>query len=125
MSVGLKNLYIATRSTLDRRTFAKGGGASIALPSLGAMFPAFGNTGKAPRKLVAVGNLLGFYLPEFFPKTSGSNYQTTRLLKPLEPHRKDYTLFSGLDHGVKGGHFAVHSFLTGGTLYGCQRPFRG
>ena len=113
MSAGLKNLYIATRSTLDRRTLLRGGGASIALPSLGAMFPAFGNTGKAPRKLVAVGNLLGFYLPEFFPKTSGSNYQTTRLLKPLEPHRKDYTLFSGLDHGVKGGHFAVHSFLTG------------
>ena len=43
MSVGLKNLYIATRSTLDRRTLLRGGGASIALPSLGAMFPAFGN----------------------------------------------------------------------------------
>ena len=24
----------------------------------------------------------------------------------------DFTLFSGLDHGVKGGHFAIHSFLS-------------
>ena len=84
------------------------------------MFPAFGNTEKAPRKLVAVGNLLGFYLPEFFPKTSGSNYQTTRLLKPLEAHRKDYSLFSGLDHGVKGGHFCSTFIPYRSTLYGRQ-----
>src|SRR6185503_4915269 len=25
----------------------------------------------------------------------------------------DFTLFSGLDHGVKGGHFAIHAFLSG------------
>ena len=106
------SMNIATTPALDRRTLLRGGGASIALPFLGAMVPAFGKADAAPRRLVAIGNLLGFYLPEFFPRTPGP-YETTRLLKPLEPHRKDFTLFSGLDHGVKGGHFAVHSFLTG------------
>jgi len=63
--------------------------------------------------MVAIGNLLGYQLDSLFPKTAGAQYETTRLLKPLEAVRKDMTLYRGLDHGVKGGHFAVHSFLTG------------
>ena len=77
------------------------------------MTPAFAATKSTPKNLVCIGNLLGFYQPAFFPKTAGKNYEFPKLLKPLEPHKKDFTLFSGLDHGVKGGHFAVHSFLTG------------
>ena len=65
------------------------------------------------KKLVAIGNLLGFYQPEFFPKGNGMDYEMPRLLKPLADQRPDFTLYSGLDHGVKGGHFAVHSFLSG------------
>jgi len=63
--------------------------------------------------MVAVGNLLGYQLPYLFPESPGKNYESTRLLKPLEGLRDDFTLYRGLDHGVKGGHFAVHSFLTG------------
>ena len=37
----------------------------------------------------------------------------TPLLKPLEEHRSSFTLFSNLDHGLKGGHFAIHGYLTG------------
>jgi hypothetical protein len=66
-----------------------------------------------PQRLVAIGNLLGFYQPEFFPKAPGKAYEMPRLLKPLAPFREDFTLLGGLDHGVKGGHFAVHSFLCG------------
>ena len=65
------------------------------------------------RRLVSIGNLLGFYQPEFFPKESGDAYEMPRLLRPLAEHRKDFTIYSGLDHEVKGGHFAVHSFLSG------------
>ena len=106
-----------------RRFFLQGAGVSLALPALQSLSSrVFGagsavtstvtNTG-APTRMVAIGNLLGFYLPEMFPKTPGKNYETTRLLKPLQPYREDFTLYSGLDHGHKGGHFAVHSFLTG------------
>lgn len=106
-------MNLSTTTPLDRRTFLRGAGTSIALPFLSAMTPAFAATKSNPKNLVCIGNLLGFYQPAFFPKTSGKNYEMTQLLKPLEPHRKDFTLFSGLDHGSKGGHFAVHSFLTG------------
>ncbi len=34
-------------------------------------------------------------------------------IEALEPHRKEFTLYSGLDHGLKGGHFAMSSFLSG------------
>ena len=106
-------MNISTTTPLDRRTFLRGAGASIALPFLSAMTPAFATAKSNPKNLVCIGNLLGFYQPAFFPKTPGKNYEMTQLLKPLESHRKDFTLFSGLDHGSKGGHFAVHSFLTG------------
>ncbi len=65
------------------------------------------------KRFVGIGNLLGFYQPEFFPKGDGMDYEMPSLLKPLAGHRPDFTLYSGLDHDVKGGHFAVHSFLTG------------
>ncbi|MBI4909159.1 MAG: DUF1552 domain-containing protein [Acidobacteria bacterium] len=63
--------------------------------------------------MVCIGNAFGFYQPMFFPKATGAAYDLPMLLQPLEAHRKDITVFSGLDHGVKGGHFAVHSFLSG------------
>jgi hypothetical protein len=70
-------------------------------------------TATRPRRMVCVGNMLGFYQPEFFPTQTGRNYDLPSLLRPLAPHQNDFTLFSGLDHGLKGGHFAIHSFLSG------------
>jgi len=63
--------------------------------------------------MVAIGNAFGFYPPAFFPKKTGADYELPHLLEPLAPYRNDLSLFSGLDHGVTGGHFAVHSFLSG------------
>ena len=63
--------------------------------------------------MVCIGNALGFYQPAFFPKQNGKDYELPLLLEPIAPHRKELTIFSGLDHGVKGGHFAIHSFLSG------------
>jgi hypothetical protein len=63
--------------------------------------------------MVCVGNMFGFYPPEFFPKQTGRGYELPELLQPLEPHREGLTVYSGLDHGVKGGHYAIHSFLSG------------
>ncbi|MDF1740837.1 MAG: DUF1552 domain-containing protein [Verrucomicrobiales bacterium] len=107
----------------SRRYFLRSVGAALALPTLHSLLPnalggssALGATASetaAPNRMVAIGNLLGYQLPYLFPEKPGKNYQSTRLLKPLEELRDDFTLYSGLDHGVKGGHFAVHSFMTG------------
>jgi hypothetical protein len=106
-----------------RRFFLQSAGITLALPffeslssrllAAGGALAADAKHATAPVRLAAIGNLLGFYQPQFFPEKSGSDYPMPRLLKPLEPHRKDFTLFAGLDHDHKGGHFAVHSFLTG------------
>ncbi|MDA7915985.1 DUF1552 domain-containing protein, partial [Verrucomicrobia bacterium] len=69
--------------------------------------------GAGANRFVAVGNLLGFQQKSFFPETVGKDYETTTLLKPLSANRKHMTMYRGLDHGIKGGHFAVHSFLSG------------
>jgi len=69
--------------------------------------------GAGARRFVAVGNLLGYQVKSLFPETTGAAYEQTTLLKPLWDVRKNLTIYRGLDHGIKGGHFAVHSFLSG------------
>ncbi len=118
---------MTTQSRLiNRRHFLRAAGITIALPLFeslnGRIFAANAAVGtqagaaigaRRPRRMVAVGNMLGFYQPSFFPKNTGRNYDLPTLLEPIAPVRDELTIFSGLDHGVKGGHFAIHSFLSG------------
>ena len=83
-----------------------------ALESNSALQTAKG-AGVGARRFVAVGNLLGFQVKQLFPTTPGADYEKTTLLEPLWENRSQMTVYRGLDHGVKGGHFAVHSFLSG------------
>ena len=98
-------------------------GASLALPGLpsllaketggNAAVQASKGAGMGARRFVAVGNLLGYQTKQLFPETAGKNYEKTTLLAPLWENRENMTVYRGLDHGIKGGHFAVHSFLSG------------
>ncbi|MDF1825052.1 MAG: DUF1552 domain-containing protein [Verrucomicrobiales bacterium] len=111
------------KSSPSRRHFLKSIGATLSLPVMPSLLPNALGAGNAlgttvaetsiPSRMVAVGNLLGYQLDSLFPKTPGADYESTRLLKPFEPVRDQMTVYRGLDHGVKGGHFAVHSFLSG------------
>ncbi|HAQ99442.1 MAG TPA: hypothetical protein DCR61_08830 [Verrucomicrobiales bacterium] len=100
------------RKHLNRRRFLQSAGIALSLPVFESF--AYGSDVQpdAPRRLVCVGNHLGFYPGNFFPKTAGMDYVPTSTLKPLEAHRKDLTVFSHLDHGLNGGHRTVQSFLT-------------
>ena len=69
--------------------------------------------GEGTRRFVAVGNLLGFQREHFFPETPGKAFEDTTLLTPLAESRDQITIYRGLDHGIRGGHFAVHTFLSG------------
>ncbi len=110
--------------TMNRRRFIlKSLGAALALPALPSLLASAvgGNSavqtargaGAGSRRFVAVGNLLGYQVKQFFPESTGTAYEQTTLLKPLWENRKHMTVYRGLDHGIKGGHFAVHSFLSG------------
>jgi hypothetical protein len=111
-------------SGINRRRFLlKAAGGTLALPGLTSLLAktadslatiqATRGAGVGAKRFVAVGNLLGFQQKSFFPETVGKGYEMTTLLKPLEKLREEMTVYRGLDHGVKGGHFAVHSFLSG------------
>ncbi|HIL69677.1 MAG TPA: DUF1552 domain-containing protein [Verrucomicrobia bacterium] len=100
---------------IGRRRFLKAAGVCIALPALESL-SRLSATEKSPvplRRMVCIGNEFGMHSGSFWPTSIGVDYQITKLLKPLEQSRRDFTLFSHLDHGLKGGHFAVHTFLTG------------
>ncbi len=108
-----------SRPALDRRSFLKGTGVTLALPFLEAMRPNFGwARGVAepvpPRRMLVVMTDMGI-LPQFyFPKTPGLNWEGTPYLDKLKDFRKDMTVLSGVSHpDVDGGHAADIAFLTG------------
>jgi len=108
-----------------RRFFLRAAGVRLALPPLNSLSAGALGSGLAvtalsanaktvrPARMVAIGNAFGFFPQKFFPTEAGTDYTAPHLLEPIAQYRKDLTVFSGLDHGVKGGHFAVHSFLSG------------
>lgn len=110
-----------TKPDAQRRKFLKATGIAIALPSMESLRQASAKDMASsrdrkqgpPRRMVCVGNEFGMYPKAFWPEESGTEYELTPLLEPLAEHRKNLTVFSHLDHGLKGGHFAVHTFLTG------------
>ncbi len=101
----------------DRRRFLQGTGISLALPFLESQFhfSARASDRKVtnPRRLICIGNHLGFWPGGFFPTAEGNDAALSKTLAPLQDYRSDVTVFSHLDHDAKGGHGAVHSFLTG------------
>ena len=108
-------MRIENSQSIDRRRFLKGAGLSLALPLLKSGAPrAFAAApAERPRRILAIGNHLGFYPGAFFPKESGADYVSSPTLKNIEKHRKDFTVFSHLDHDVGGGHGGVNAFLSG------------
>jgi hypothetical protein len=65
--------------------------------------------------MVCIGTTFGFVPKLFFPEQTGRDYAMPELLKPLEHHRENFSVFSQLDHGSNGvgGHQGVHAFLSG------------
>ena len=109
---------------MNRRHFLLSSlGTTLALPGMSSLMAKSAGGSSAVRaakgagigahRFVAIGNLLGYQTKSLFPTTQGRSYEKTALLEPVWDIRDKMTVFRGLDHGVKGGHFAVHSFLSG------------
>ncbi|MDE0739483.1 MAG: DUF1552 domain-containing protein [Planctomycetota bacterium] len=105
---------------INRRRFLRSAGVAIALPMLEAMGPSLKAATinrKPAKRVVCISNNYGIYKKAFFPEEGGANYEMPDTLKPLEKHRKDFTVFSHLDHGIPGGHACVPTFLNGVRPY--------
>ena len=105
---------------LSRRTLLRSAGASVALPFLDAMRPAFGRSVAAvPRRLLAVCTNLGVYEQNFLPATAGRDFALTPYLEPFANLRDQVTVISGTSHPEVGnGHSAEASFLTAAPFPG-------
>jgi Protein of unknown function (DUF1552) len=86
---------------LPRRTFLRGLGASVALPLLDAMTPAFATGSKrasAPERLLIVYAPTGMMPQYWYPDRTGTEFELARIMKPLETYRKDILILSNLAH---------------------------
>ena len=90
---------------LPRRTVLRGVGATLALPFLDAMVPAFArkaHAAAAPNRMVFVYVPNGIVMPEWRPKTASPVAPLPavlpRVLEPMIPHRSDISILSGLTH---------------------------
>jgi hypothetical protein len=104
-------------ASLNRRTFLRAAGATLALPFLEALAPrrAFsGEPQEAPRRMVCIMTNTGLIPNNFFPKQTGSDYELPRYLAHLAEHRANMTIVGGVSHpDNSGGHMVEKSFLTG------------
>lgn len=88
----------------------------LALPYLEAMMPASTLALPEPQITPRMGIFyfgMGMNVRQFFPTDDGPGFTPSRILKPLEEHRGDFTVLSGtyLQHG--GGHKGTYTFTTG------------
>lgn len=111
-----------TKKSLSRRTVLRGAGAAIALPLLDAMLPAFVPLAKAAAKprlrfgVVYTPN--GAIMQELTPKTVGTGFEFTPILKPLEPFRDSLIVVTNLTRSHPGSQFGDHAVSAAGFLTG-------
>jgi len=109
------------RKHLPRRTILRGLGASIALPFLDAMTPAFAATKQAPLRMAFTYVPNGISMNAWTPAKVGTDFEMSRILAPLAPYKDRLLLLSGLTHhngfplgdGAGDHARAAATFLTG------------
>jgi hypothetical protein len=86
--------------TIPRRTFLRGLGVTLALP----YFEAHAAKGVSPPQRYAfIYTPNGYNQSAFLPETTGTGWELTPTLQPLERVRDDITLVTGLDRKFVGG----------------------
>lgn len=113
---------------MNRRLFLRQAGVAIGLPFLPSLTSSQIAVGgqqvaSGSKKMVCIGNMLGFHPAAFWPSTkqidgeggftSLQEFEYGTTTQSLNEIRDQATLIQGLDHDTKGGHFGIHSFLSG------------
>src|SRR5207249_300419 len=123
------------KKALERRTFLRGMSATLALPLLDAMVPALSlsATAKALTRTPRLGFIYianGVIQDKWIPAATGSNFELSPTLKPLEPVKSYVNVLSGLSHlaaDTRGDGTGDHPrssavWLTGVHAYDRSRP---
>ena len=109
-----------TQKAIPRRVVLRGLGASLALPLLDSMVPAFAATrtsAAAPVRRLGIHYVPnGMAMKSWTPATDGAGFEITRILQPMEAFHDRMIVVSGLNGVTSNG--GVHAsaatrFLTG------------
>src|SRR2546427_6285748 len=113
--------------SLPRRTVLRGLGATLALPFLDAMLPAFSLRGLAAAKSgKPVHRFQALYVPNgmameyWLPKGEGAAFELSPILEPLAPYRDQMLVLSG----IKANWNYIHAGASGSFLTGTARGGR-
>src|SRR5256712_1785486 len=113
--------------SLPRQTVLRGLGATLALPFLDAMLPAFSLRGLAAAKSgKPVHRFQTFYVPNgmameyWLPKGTGSAFELSPILEPLAEYRNQMLVLSG----IKANWNYIHAGASGSFLTGTVRGGR-
>ncbi len=86
------------KQPLSRRTFLRGLGASVALPYLDAMTPAFAAAAAPITRVAFVYTANGVIMKDWTPTETGSGFVLPSTLTPIESFRDQALVVSGLAH---------------------------
>jgi hypothetical protein len=93
-----------TKKAISRRTVLRGIGATLALPLLDGMVPAFAairNTVAKPKlRFGSVYAPTGMIMKAFRPATQGAGFEITPILEPLRPFRDQMLVLGGLSNPI-------------------------
>ncbi len=109
-----------SKLALERRTFLRGMGATIALPLLEAMVPAMTAMAKTaaqpPKRLGFVYFPNGAVMEQWIPSQAGTGFQFTPILKCLEPFKDQVVVVGNLTRA--GTTIGDHAVAAAGWLTG-------
>jgi hypothetical protein len=110
------------KKAIPRRAFLRGTGATLALPFLDAMVPAFASEAARPIRLSFIEVPNGIMMDRWTPANEGAGFAMTPVLEPVSQFRDNMLVLSGLDQNqaealptdVGGDHpRACTAWLTG------------
>jgi hypothetical protein len=110
------------QKAIPRRTFLRGAGATLALPLLDSMVPAFAATVAPALRVGYVYLPVGRIMKKWIPTTEGPGFEMPPTLEPFAPFRNQMLVLSGLNikaadprPGEGGGNHArpCATYLTG------------
>ena len=117
-------MTILTGKSLPRRTLLRGLGASLALPFLDAMFPAFKLRGQSvPQRVHRFQTFYvpnGMAMPYWSPEGEGRDFDLPPILEPLAPFKDQMLVLSG----IRANWVQIHAGASGSFLTGIPQGGR-
>ena len=111
-----------TKKHLTRRTVLRGLGATVSLPLLDAMFPAFTALARAqarPRtRFGAIYIANGAIMEQWIPDAVGSGFAFKPILAPIEPFKEQVVVVTNLTRSHPGSQVGDHAVSAAGFLTG-------